>query len=161
MGRSVRHRRAPYGPTAPSSVRHRPTKPSTHDPRLRKAPKVEGHKGAFFCHQYITNIPNHTVSSMIPFIPFLVVGSIYGRDMSTFGASAANSLSETRRPSAANKPCLELLSRTCRERQEELIFFYILYRLYRQSDQSLEFGDSVISESMLNMSRQCVGQRMH
>ena len=129
-GRSVRHRRAPYGPTAPSSVRHRPTKPSTHDPRSRKAPKVseQGHKGAFFCHrQYITNIPNHTnpiisnhtVSSMIPF--FVFVGSTYGRDMTwTFGASAANSLSETRRPSAANKPCLELLSRTCRREQRYL-----------------------------------------
>ena len=124
MGRSVRHRRAPYGPTAPSSVRHRPTKPSTHDPRLRKAPKVERHKGAFFCHQYITN--HIQITPCRPFIPFLVVGSIYGRDMSTFGASAANSLSETRRPSAANKPCLELLSRTCRERQDEDLFLYFV-----------------------------------
>ena len=61
-------RRAPYALTAPSSVRHRPTKPSTHDPRSRKAPKVSEkvHKGA----SQITNIPNHTknhhLSSMIP-----------------------------------------------------------------------------------------------
>ena len=93
--------------------------------------------------------------------------TIYGRDMtSTSGASAANSL---QRRGAANKPCLELLSRICNDRREqwgvcvrvcEACLVEVIF-LYRQSDQTLEFEGSVISESMLNMSRQCRGPMMH